>query len=481
MKKAIALLTAILVGLPSVAQAQEEQSIPVVGGKAVLTIIPDTVRDTVPIYIEVCPTNWTCYAPGEEPVCPECPPPPAWECPDGWTCTPPTEPEANFVLSTPTGDYADGDTIPDGAYDRFFEDAAGEWRALGLGYNADRVPGIDSIVFFDGTRRLNREALYPYGVWNERGNWNAVPGEPYTIIALMYQSDGEVVADTIAVTANPNVPPIPPDTVPPEPGDSIPEGTPYLKVQLWQDGIMVSELGADPFPGRTQDTVLAGTYNLILAENRPLPPWDSVLVGHPIGEKVPCDTMPCDVYPDGFVLNDGPEWLDYPVAWDLWGPAETNPNEDAINPEYIDGRLVHFFVAPPPDTAGMALHVNPWRDFYLADGMTIQDGGYSISLHENGSEDFFADSVTLLVNGEVYTHLTEPKPWQTFDDAGTTWSYGPCKFDEKSGGIRLNVVDNTRDECDFYGDVTLGYRVYRGGSVIANSIDITVAQSRGTQ
>lgn len=145
----------------------QAQDITVEGGtllSATLTIKPETVTVVVP--------------------------PPPWECPPGWTCTPPAVVDPGYVLLSQGVAYSSGDVLPLGSAEKWFEDEAGEWQALGLGYNVAAVPGIDSVVFYSGANRVNRERLYPYGIWNERGTWEVEAGIEYRIVAHVYTPDG---------------------------------------------------------------------------------------------------------------------------------------------------------------------------------------------------------------------------------------------------------------------------------------------------
>ena len=176
-----------------------------------------------------CPTGWTCYAPGEEPTCPDCPPPPAWECPDGWTCEPPPEPEptVEFVVSVENGKVI-GELVADSA-------GIADTRMVGF-YLDDTLIRNESLPAFC----LGGGDASPCAAWTPPRTGDL------TLTARQYLRSGGSEDFVKVVTVNPNVPPEPPDstpteppdTVPPAPGDSIigqvPLGTPQ-NIRLVQD------------------------------------------------------------------------------------------------------------------------------------------------------------------------------------------------------------------------------------------------------
>lgn len=416
--------------------------------------------------------------------CPECPPPPVWECPEGWTCTPPdTVPSPLYVLATPTGDYVTGDTIPEGQYDRFFEDAAGEWRALGLGYNAARIPGIDSVVFYQDGQRRNRESLWPYGVLNERGNWPAEPGRTYDLAANIYRADGEVEQVAIEVIANPNVPPVPPDTVPfptdsvpPEPGDTLQWHLGLLFINQAGDSTLVRQ----GTPSYQWDAELReGSYDAFILEVDPgIERWDSVHVGHP-SDQITCTSLPCPIYggnPVTFRVDSTGLETSHLISYEVWGDSLARP--DKINPWFIEGTLFSIRIAPAVDSSGFGLYSAPCQyssedpstciGHYLPADSTYADGSQSIGLRYNGDEDLPVDYVTFFARDSNWSRawtLNDPLPWQTFEDSGASFRIPQ--------GIRLNSYDNTHDDEDFWGDVTLGYTA---GNILASGGTEVVAR-----
>lgn len=365
-----------------------------VGGKAVLTIVPDTVLqiDTTVVYDTIYKTIVDTVI-VEVPVpCPECPP----QCPEGWICEPPPEPDVAYVLEFDGVVVADGDTVPTGVYEKFAEDREGVWKTLGLGNNGNRAPGIDSIVFKDPNGRRNKEGLYPYGVWRERGDWTVAAGRTYTIIFDVHETDGPIVTDTVRVTGNPDTPPVPPDTLPPEPGDTL----------------AFFDIDAPDVTWGPRDSTGAAVVS-----------WPAI-----IGTRIRYSTYVNVTIPDFYLETDDRTW------WNNTGGTTTSRtvSEPPESPMAVCVRTNEtgqvgrgpggYYVADTPDSVATpiseivchqypsldpappgayVLWANPWPDFTFVDGDTIQSGGHSIGIGQEDGGPVVADSVRFSVNDTV--------------------------------------------------------------------------------
>jgi hypothetical protein len=250
MKRIIALAVAALLALPATVMAQEP--LDVVGGKAVLTIVPETTYVAPPPW--ECLEGWTCYAPGEEPVCPECPepppcpdcpPPPVWECPVDWECIPPPEPpepvdEHGFYVDTIQGsDVVAPDQLPTGEYYVRFDHP--EWIALDLGYDVAAAPGVNRVWIEAAGLAANRENIYPY---ERMPRLTMFPVGMVELRAVVTWDDGTTTEFTEVVEiVNPS---LPPDTVPP-PGDSTFTPEPAIDVAvMYRDSTFTVSWKASP-------------------------------------------------------------------------------------------------------------------------------------------------------------------------------------------------------------------------------------------
>jgi hypothetical protein len=407
------------------------------------------VQDTLPPVqdtVGACLAGSLCW-PEDQPYCPE-----------GWTCTaePPLPPIVIDTIpppgipSSPQIEVTD-DTIavvtweyPDDAelvefYVRSGLDAGGEYKEA---FVTQPRAGI--------VRKVPGEYFVCVEVRDLAGNW--APGA---------RCNGYTIGDSVPPVP-PDTVPVPPDTVPPEPGDSLQWHLGLLIIDEAGDTTLVRQGQQQPAPN-FDVSIVEGVYDVWIAEVDPgIEPWDSVTVGHPSEERT-CTVLPCGVYGDDpstrFAFDSSGLGTSYLIAYEVWGDSASRP--DKLNPWFIEGTLFTIDVKPvPPTPDGLALYSQPCQypsgsdctGFYLPADSTYRDGPHSISLYANGSEQIDVDYVTFFARDSNWDRawtLNDPLPWATFEDSGASWRI--------PDGIRLNNYDNTRDDEDFWGDVTVGY------------------------
>ena len=191
----------------------QAQDLPVVGGKAVLTIVPDTVlvTDTVTLPPIILPPDTiivtdTVFVSDTVEVCPE-----------GWTCTPPPEPEGPVWVRSTANTYPQSDTLQLGTA------LPSERVYLWLEMEPDTA--IRVVANYVGGIPEGNEYVFPYALKGDGGNpqhlygW-VVPDSlagPVEVRAIIHYNDASVKRDTIVGVIEIENPTEPPDTVPPVP------------------------------------------------------------------------------------------------------------------------------------------------------------------------------------------------------------------------------------------------------------------------
>ena len=338
MRKLLAIATALLFAVPAGAVAQE--GLPVVGGKAVLTIVPDTVYLEVPGECPDCPPPIICPPPTV------CPPIPEWECPVGWTCTPPDDP--NLLVMSSNRQLTDTLSVS-GTFNPS--------DSLYVFLDVPNDPAIDSVIFWYDGVRVQKEAVWIYAL----NGANAIPLVPFIVRSTIGSIGIKAVVYPDAVehtgvieVVNPSLPPdtvppvVPPDTVPPPPGDST-----FVKQFGWR-----TDLGQWLGTTLKDDTLRAGDY-VIHLELRNRDNWDgidSVVVGLTTTFTVftPTEHIPLD-------NNDGtvtflPDKF-YLLPYVVWGPGG---NEFGV----IEGTKANVHILP--DLTGMLIPLDAPENIRLA-------------------------------------------------------------------------------------------------------------------
>ena len=445
----LTLLASVLL-LICTCEANAQEPLPVVGGKAVLTIIPDTVlvTDTVTLPPIVLPPDTiividTVFVTDTLEVCPV-----------GWTCEPPPEPEGPYWARSSTNVFPQADTLILG------EAAVGERIYLWLDMEADTA--IIRIYNYVGGIAESYEQVWPYALRGDGGNprrlYGWVVGDglngPTDVMAIVRYRDTSVKYDTIIGVIEIVNPSVPPDTLPPIPPDTVPP-VPEDTLAFFDIPAAVVSWGARDSTG------------------------EAIIAWGPIdGTRIRYSMLVNVSIPEFYLGDDDETWFNIPGGVTTTRTASEPPASPMAvcvmvseTAEVGRGPGGYYLVNPPEDSTTIpiaeivcrqyssltdnlyAFYASPWHDYYLQPGDTIQDGGYSIGLIKADGGPIVADSVLLFVDGAPHTLLYEPR-------YGASWGY--------NGGLSMN-----------YGSVTLGYIVFGGLLPDSGDLPLLVSDHNG--